>query len=82
MYVHVHVCTYYVRVVHARTYEHTCWCGVWAEGDLGFGIDVLAMYVECGVRVWVLCVLVVLVFIFFMSTPCDFVPCSFTDRNV
>ena len=68
MYVHVHVCTYYVRVVHAHacTYirTYTCWCGVWAEGDLGFGIDVLAMYVECGVRVWVLCVLVVLVFYF------------------
>ena len=78
MYIHVlyvrtfmGTCTYmYVRVVHAhactyiRTYEHTCWCGVWAEGDLGFGIDVLAMYVECGVRVWVLCVLVVLVFYF------------------
>ena len=76
MYVHilctcaVCICTY-VRVVHAHahactycTYEHTCWCGVWTEGDLGFGIDVLTMYVECGVRVWVLCVSVVLVLLF------------------
>ena len=58
----------YVRVVHAhactyiRTYVLVWVCGRWTEGDLGFGIDVLTMYVECGVRVWVLCVLVVLVF--------------------
>ena len=77
LYMHMYVRTY----MHVRTYEHTCWCGVWAEGDMGFGIDVLTMYVECGVRVWVLCVLVVSVF-FFMTTPCAFVPYPFTDCNV
>ncbi len=65
MYMYVRMYVLYMHM-HVLTYEHTCtcWCGVWAEGDLDFGIDVLTMYVECGVRVWVLCVLVILVYFF------------------
>ena len=67
MYMYIQPCTVCTYI---WTYVLVWVCGRWTEGDLGFGIDVLTMYVECGVRVWVLCVLVVLVLFFYVYTVC------------
>ena len=71
----------YVRVVHAHahacTYIRTC--GVPQCGRKVIWVLVLT-YWQC---MWVLCVLVVCFgILFFMSTPCAFVSCPFTDCNV